>query len=76
MARLDVFVCDRCRKQVINTSAEFGSSAGDWQNMSFMMATNNTTASRTPHKPLLLCPGCVTSVCEPLAQESERVRQG
>lgn len=69
MSRLDVFVCDRCAKQVVNEARKFGQpDTANW-----FMAHFEVVVGLNPDVPasLLLCPSCIRSIHEKLPEDAQ-----
>lgn len=60
MPRLDIFICDRCKKQVTNSTQ---TDIAGWAEVSFMPVTNPGMVQT--HSPKILCPACVINATQP-----------
>jgi hypothetical protein len=67
MARLDVFVCDKCDTRVINTP---NAGVENWVTAKFPYVLGEGRGGAIGDtKDMTLCPGCVRSIHEPYPKE-------
>jgi predicted ATP-dependent serine protease len=67
MARLDVFVCDKCGKQTVNTGGAYAGCA-EWRIVRFTSVLIDKLQDTS--EDILVCPNCVRAIREPYPKEA------